>query len=174
MGTIFISGSYGVGKTTISHELSRIFDIPAFQASELITNYTGEQYGATKHVKNIQTNQDVLIYQVAKTRERFETFILAGHFAIFNKKNEIEKIPRYVFGELGITKIILLEAAADKIMLNMLKRDNRDYAEKELIDIARIEYECAVQISEQIGVPLYIHKMNYLTDVEDIQNYIKS
>lgn len=59
MGTIFVAGSYGVGKSTLCNALSNTLTIPAYSASDLISNVNGEQYGANKAVKNKDANQDI-------------------------------------------------------------------------------------------------------------------
>ena len=45
MGTIFIAGSYGVGKSTLCDNLSRVSGVPAYSAGDLISCINGEQYG---------------------------------------------------------------------------------------------------------------------------------
>ena len=66
MGTIFIAGSYGVGKSTLCEMLSSILRIPAYSAGDLISNVNGEIYGANKAVKNKDKNQDILAIEVKK------------------------------------------------------------------------------------------------------------
>lgn len=66
MGTIFVAGSYGVGKSTLCNVLSKALDIPTFSAGDLIGNINGEQYGANKAVKNKDVNQDILGIEVKK------------------------------------------------------------------------------------------------------------
>ena len=43
MGTIFIAGSYGVGKSTLCDNLSRVSGVPAYSAGDLISCINGEQ-----------------------------------------------------------------------------------------------------------------------------------
>lgn len=52
MGTIFIAGSYGVGKSTLCDNLSRVSGVPAYSAGDLISCINGEQYGANKVVQD--------------------------------------------------------------------------------------------------------------------------
>ena len=66
MGTIFISGAYGVGKSGLCGSLSSMLNIPAFSASDLISNVNGEKYGANKIVQNVEDNQNILIMAVYK------------------------------------------------------------------------------------------------------------
>ena len=58
VGTIFIAGSYGVGKSTLCDKLSKALGLPTYSAGDLISSINGEQYGANKAVQNKETNQD--------------------------------------------------------------------------------------------------------------------
>lgn len=93
MGTIFVAGSYSVGKSTLCNALSKVLTIPAYSAGDLISNVNGEQYGANKAVKNKDANQDILAIEVKKKLEQHTTILLAGHFCIFDKLNCVEKLP---------------------------------------------------------------------------------
>lgn len=60
VGTIFIAGSYGVGKSTLCDKLSKALGLPTYSAGDLISSINGEQYGANKAVQNKETNQDMV------------------------------------------------------------------------------------------------------------------
>lgn len=96
MGTIFVAGSYGVGKSTLCSALSNVLTIPAYSAGDLISNVNGEQYGANKAVKDKDANQDILTFEIEKKLEQYPTILLAGHFCIFDKLNCVEKLPHSV------------------------------------------------------------------------------
>lgn len=51
MGTIFIAGSYGVGKSTLCDSLSKKLDIPAFSSGDLITNVMEKSMGLINLLK---------------------------------------------------------------------------------------------------------------------------
>jgi len=42
MGTYFLAGIYGVGKSTIGEKLSTVLDIPFYSAGDLISQVNGE------------------------------------------------------------------------------------------------------------------------------------
>ena len=44
MGTIFVAGSYGVGKSTLCSALSNVLTIPAYSAGDLISNVYTQEY----------------------------------------------------------------------------------------------------------------------------------
>ena len=64
MGTFFVAGVYGVGKSTLCEQLSVDLNIPSFSAGDLISQVNGEQYGANKAVSDKSENQDILSVEV--------------------------------------------------------------------------------------------------------------
>lgn len=101
---IFVAGVYGVGKSTLCNKLSSATGIPAFSAGDLISYINGETYGRIKVVKDAKSNQNILISAVDATLEKCPHFLLAGHFCIVDKDNEVELLPEYVFSREHITK----------------------------------------------------------------------
>ena len=82
---LFVTGVYGVGKSTLCAELSRALSMPAFSAGDLISAVNGEQYGANKVVSDKNANQDILIEAVNRMTETQGPIILAGHFCILTR-----------------------------------------------------------------------------------------
>ena len=77
---IFIAGSYGVGKTTLCNQISKVMKIPSYSASDLISKQNNEQYGENKYVMDSKANQDILVNQVSKIQDN--VFIVNGHFCL--------------------------------------------------------------------------------------------
>lgn len=96
MGVIFVSGAYGVGKTTLCEMLSNKKGIPHYSASDIISQATSETYGSNKIVKNVKNNQDILIESVSSLLKKNNDILLSGHFCIFDKKSEVIKLPEFV------------------------------------------------------------------------------
>ena len=107
---IFVSGVYGVGKSTLCNVLGDSLNIPFFSSSDLISEKNGEEYGANKSVKNKESNQYLLIKALEEKMKCFPKILLAGHFCIFDGNNNIDLLPEFVYKELHLSKIILLEA----------------------------------------------------------------
>lgn len=128
--TIFIAGVYGTGKSTMCSALSKELHIPAFSASDLISSFNGEQYGANKTVSDKNNNQVLLSERVHQLSKEYGNIILAGHFCIFNTNNEVDILPESVYPTLNISQIILLESDVQKIVSNLRNRDGRIYSEK--------------------------------------------
>lgn len=63
MGTIFIAGSYGVGKSTLCDNLSKVSGVPAYSAGDLISCINGEQYA---QIKWFRTKKLIKIFLLSK------------------------------------------------------------------------------------------------------------
>ena len=85
MGTIFVAGAYGVGKSTLCEALSLALNVPAYSAGDLISQVNGEVYGVNKAVKDKINNQEILVNEVDRKLKKYPTILLAGHFCIFDK-----------------------------------------------------------------------------------------
>lgn len=66
MGTIFIAGVYGVGKSTLVQKIASRINIPCFSSSAMISAVNGEQYGKNKAVKDKYKNQEILVACVSE------------------------------------------------------------------------------------------------------------
>lgn len=173
-GVIFIAGTYGVGKSTLCDKLSEILNIPSFSSGDLISEINGETYGKNKVVEDKTANQNILISAVEKKLSLYSAFLLAGHFCIFNKDFGVEILPEFVYKEIPISKIILLEADVERIIKNIRFRDNKSYGLDDIKGLILTERKQAESISEQLNIPLYIHKMNFVqSDIDKISSIIQ-
>lgn len=169
-GVIFIAGAYGVGKSTLCNKLNNLLNIPAFSSGDLISKKNGEKYGTNKVVKDKDYSQQLLIDAVNKIIINSPKLILAGHFCIFNSTNGVEILPEFVYREIHLSKIILLEANADIIIDNLQHRDNKKYSLKEIKILSDTENLQAKKIAKELNIPLVPHKMKF--DESDVNKII--
>lgn len=173
-GVVFIAGMYGVGKSTLCNMLSNSLNIPAFSSGDLISEKNGEKYGANKTVKDKEYNQRLLVSAVEEKLIESPEMILAGHFCIFSSVNEVEILPEFVYKELHLSRIILLEADAAVIIDNLQNRDNKNYSLKDIKELLDAENLQAKKIATELNIPLITHKMNFdESDFEQIISVIK-
>ncbi len=168
--TIFIAGAYGTGKSTICDRLSMKMQVPFFSAGDLISDINGEQYGTNKAVINKNRNQILLAEKVKELNQDYNRIILAGHFCIFNKSNEVETLPDSVFYNLNIEHIILLEAGNDIIVEHLKRRDDKIYPLQSIQQLIMAERKQSLKIAKELKIPLSIYQMTFLD--EDAQNII--
>lgn len=161
VGTLFIAGSYGVGKSTLCHALSKALGVPAYSAGDLISGVNGELYGANKAVRDKYANQDILAAEVNKRLAKDPTILLAGHFCIFDKLNRVEVLPFGVFEKISLAKILLLEADPLDIITNLHNRDGRDYTEEQIGQLLEGERRAAEEVAKHCGCVLVSHLMRF-------------
>lgn len=161
MSTIFVAGSYGVGKSTLCENLSRKMAIPFYSAGDIISKVNGETYGANKVVSDKVANQDILSGEINKILKVSPHILLAGHFCIFNKLNQVEYLPAAVFSDLHIETILLLEADSERIVKNLGMRDGKEYATQEIQKLIAAENAYAQEISKKISCPLRVYHMQF-------------
>lgn len=169
MGTIFLAGIYGVGKSTLANKLSAYTGIASFSAGDLISKRNGEQYGSNKIVKDKDKNQDILADCVSEILLEAERVILAGHFCIVNKQGQVDILPDGVFDKLQIDKIILLEAPQEAIVAHLSGRDGKNYSPRLIQALLAEERNMAQKTAERLQCPLVLHKMKYSdSEVEEL------
>ena len=174
MGTIFVAGIYGVGKSTLCDTLSKELKIPAYSAGDLISSVNGERYGANKAVTDKISNQVILSMQVQKLLEVTPQILLAGHFCIFDKNNGVDYLPEIIFSDLNIERILLLEAPISTILRNLSLRDKKEYTQQQILSLHNAESQRAREISHNLGCELYLHRMRFDdTDVSKCLSYVK-
>lgn len=165
MGTIFLAGIYGVGKSTLADKLSMLTNVPNYSAGDLISAKNGEQYGANKVVTDKGKNQDCLAESVTDLLKLNQRIILAGHFCIVNSQNQVDVLPEDVYPKLDIEKIILLQAAPETISSHLSRRDGKLYSLDLLKALSAAEYQAAEKTALKLSCPLVVHKMEY-TDAD--------
>ena len=161
MGTIFVAGSYGVGKSTLCEKLSHKMAIPFYSAGDIKSKVNGETYGANKVVSDKAVNQDILSNEIKKILKIYPNILLAGHFCIFNKSNQVEYLPATVFSNLYIETILLLEADPERIVRNLSTRDGKEYTVQEIQELIAAENAYAHKIAEGNSCPLLVYDMKF-------------
>lgn len=174
MGTIFVAGAYGVGKSTLCSKLSTALKIPDFSAGDLISAVNGETYEANKAVRDKDANQNILASQVTQLLKLTPSIILAGHFCIFDINGNVDTLPSSVFYGLEIETILLLEASSSQIIKNLWMRDKKGYSESQILLLQKAEHEKAHEIAANINCNLYVHHMLFdETDITRCISYIE-
>ena len=105
--------------------------------------------------------------------QKDKTFILAGHFCIFDKSFNVARLPESVFSLMPIAKVVLLESDVTKVCENLRYRDSRCYPLDALKSLKQCEKMQCEKITKQLGLPLYIHQMLFDdSDVQQVREYI--
>lgn len=164
---VFVSGVYGVGKSTLCERLSKKCGISFYSAGDLISDLNGEKYGANKIVRDKDLNQYILVNRILEILENEKMLLLAGHFCILGKNGQVERLPSDTYGKLQLSSIILLESEPDIIAQNLSRRDGKKYSLKQIEEFLWTERDCAISTAELLHIPLNIHKVDFsLNDLE--------
>lgn len=158
---IFVSGVYGVGKSTLCMNIAARLHLPYYSAGDLISEINGETYGRNKVVKDKNANQDILINRIEDKLEEYDSLLLAGHFSILGKNGDAELLPIEKYDDMHISSIILLESELNQIIDNLKGRDGKTYSKSQVEKIMSKERDMADAVSKRLGVPLLIHRMNF-------------
>lgn len=162
MGSVvFVSGVYGVGKSTLCERLSKRCRINYYSAGDVISNVNGEKYGSNKTVKDKELNQYILVEKITEKLESERIILLAGHFCILGNDGEVEQLPLHIYSKLQLSSIILLESEPDIIIQNLNRRDGKEYSVKQIETFLCTERNCAMHTAESLNIPLRIHKMEF-------------
>lgn len=170
-GVFFLTGIYGVGKSTLAAKLSKKTNLNEYSASELIIKRNNEKYDQNKSVQNSINNQILLIEETNKLLEKNERIIISGHFCIFDKNLSVNILPTIFFDTVNIRQIILLKANTIRILANLKQRDNKNYTESTIKTLQDEEIKQATIVSLKKQIPFVIYDMLY--NEEDVNNVIK-
>ena len=92
MGTIFIAGVYGVGKSTLVQKLASRINTPCFSSSTIISAVNGEQYGRNKAVKDKYKNQEILVARVSELLKELEQ--IYGEHPFLRQNVKYSSVPK--------------------------------------------------------------------------------
>tara|TARA_R110002012_G_scaffold292278_1_gene487416 strand:+ start:1271 stop:1795 length:525 start_codon:yes stop_codon:yes gene_type:complete len=151
---IFVGGIHAVGKGTICKELAQKFNFQHLSASQVLKwNEMSEL--KNKKVQNLFTTQDRLLTNLNRIIEPNKTYLLDGHFTLFNLSGEPEKIDESTFIGIRPESIFLLTCAPKIIYERLKQRDNSMYELSVLEKMQQMEVEHANYIARKLEIPLF-------------------
>jgi len=168
---IFVGGIHGVGKTWVCQRLESTMSISHFTDSQLIRKLKDEKPNNTdKSVKNINSNQDILLNAIEKYIHPDRLTLLDGHFCLLNSDHEVERIPMETFKRIAPCTIIVLFDTIKNISKRISGRDGISYDYDFLSYFQDKEIKYANKIAEHSGVP-YL-KFDVAEGVDSMVNFI--
>lgn len=162
---IFLGGIHGVGKTYLCQKLKDIRNLNSYSASNLIGDLKREWFTSNKKIIEIDQNQNFLIEAVKQLQEN-RTYLLDGHFCLLDKEGIVTKIPINTFKILAPKSIIIVVNSVEQIAKYLMNRDKSSYDLKFLENFQKRELEYAIEISQLLNIPFFIHSAtNELSDL---------
>jgi adenylate kinase len=161
---IFIGGVHGVGKGHICQIIKSKVDIIHLTASEVL-KWKDISDLDNKFVQDIKETQDLLIVNLKKIVEKDKQYLLDGHYCLFNKNRESERVPFKTFEDLNLSKIIIVFEDAKTIKQRLELRDGKIYNLDQITQFQNMEMNYAKEISQKLNLPLMkIQSSNYIKE----------
>lgn len=164
---IFITGVYGVGKSTLCRELSKRFRFEYLKSSYLIYEYLKKQPPKDKRISDIGGNQNALIKALRDHVSMESDQILEGHTCLLNEQNVVKRIPEEVFDQLDLSGIILVTRDIFAVSNDLCSRDGIRYNVEVLEKMQQEETVYTQILSQRLDIPLL--RIQYKT-VENVEN----
>ena len=154
---IFIGGIHGVGKSYFCGQVIEQLDLDYYSASELISARKNVVFLKDKLIPDIDDNQAYLLDAVEELNSQGKSYLLDGHFCLYNKNREISRITIDTFVFLKPKAIILITELPSVIVSRLNERDNIKYIEKDINDFQEAETIYAREIAKLLNIPLCIY-----------------
>jgi adenylate kinase len=157
MGTIFVGGVHGVGKTDVCTRVSNQLTLSHFTASAMIKALDSSAVKQhTKSVDSVPKNQDLLVQAVAQFYSSGTSrLILDGHFAVPNIVSQFEIVSADIFKQLQLDGVAVCFDDASQIHARRISRDKSSVGIQEIEGIQRIELEHGKFVAKSLGIPFF-------------------
>ena len=152
----FVGGIHGVGKSTICKSICEKFNINYLSASEVLKWSKLNTDINNKKVDDISFTQYLLINGLNDKVNKNAHYILDGHYCLFNKEGNVERIPFDTFQKINPASLHVITGNIDEIKKHLEERDQRPYSYKLLEEMQDAEIEYANEISQRVKKPLVI------------------
>lgn len=163
---VFIGGIHGVGKSTICKKICVETNLIHITASDVL-KWDELSKPDNKKAINIKDTQERLIGGLNRIIDN-RTYLLDGHFCLFNAKGEVERIPKETFEKINPMLVAIVIDDVEQIQERINKKDNRLYDIETLEKMQITEIEYSKYIALVLNVPLIeIKNGNY----QPLKNY---
>lgn len=147
----FIGGIHGVGKGTLCRQIQKETNLIHLTASELI-KWSEISDVDNKKVNDFELSQKRLINGLKQVIKSTNEYILDGHFCLFNRDGNPEKIAESTFRIINPKSISIVTETPQKICERLMNRDGKSYDVDILDKMQNMEIEYAKYLSRCLGV----------------------
>jgi adenylate kinase len=152
---IFLGGVHGVGKSTLCKNVFSPMGYACATASSII-KAAGGSVVTDKTVKNVDSNQDLLLRSLPLVLKQYARFVLDGHFTLVDAKGHIEPIPIDVFRRINPNALVLLIGNPTEIARRLSARDDKKWSQSFIAEFQNTEIHHAEEIANALDVPLHL------------------
>jgi len=170
---ILVGGIHGVGKSTLISKVCAELRLPHLVASKVIHQFKIENRiehkDTGKRTNNIDANQDVLISALNNAAIESPTYILDGHFTLFDSHGAIQTVPTSTFMAIKPIGLFVIIDDPESIQSRLLLRDEKAYCSTQLEEMQLAEVNHAANVARDLGIKL--HKISSVSE-EPIREFI--
>lgn len=156
--TIFVGGIHGVGKSTLCSLFveSRGGEWIHLSAGELIRKESDLLNADCNSWVNVEHNQQLLLRALRTNPFSHRRVMLDGHFVLRNQDGALTPVSEYVFKELKLTGVILVEANPDLIVSRLQERSGLTYSIDDVAVFLKMEKTQAEKICSSLHLPFQV------------------
>lgn len=166
---IFICGVHGVGKGTLSRELSSILGVRAYSASDIIKS-NSSYIENSKLVSSSNSNQLALIKGLQTIPD--DKLLLDGHFCLLSNNSDVLDIEYEVFDAIAPQLVIYVYTDAQEISRRLLERDGIAPNVSIISKLQDREKLRAVQFSKERGIVCVSYSSGH--PIENVMKFIRN
>lgn len=164
---LFIGGIHGVGKGSFCNKLVETYLCEYISASGLL-----KWNKKSKRVQDVNQNQKILAELLAKNTSEDSSYIIDGHFALWDENNHCKVVPLETFTQLGLDGIVLITCSADIVRERLSKRDRISYDINQILDLQNSEILQAEYVARSLDIPLFIFDSTEFIDYKVVLTQI--
>lgn len=156
---VFVGGIHGVGKTTVCRTSCVELGLNYLSAGELIKQNkirrAQQDLDDGKRVANIDGNQDALTIELDSVIAAGQSYLLDGHFTLFDSRGQVDRIPLETFQKIHPKAVIVLTDAPEEISRRLFERDKTRYPTTLLARMQHEELRHASLVAETLGIRIH-------------------
>ncbi len=168
---IFVGGIHGVGKSTICRNVCVDNTFTHLTASELIKSESHNKSllnnPSSKKVSALKDNQKCLTLALEKKTSQGGSFLLDGHFVLFDTDGKIQKIPLATFKKIMPEELVVITGDPKIIQDRLYGRDKQKYELRALREMQKKEVAHAIRIGAKLNI-----KVKQL-EMDDTKGFLK-
>lgn len=165
---IFVGGIHGAGKSTLCIPEAQILGREYLSASEVLRWNEISNSIENKNVENVSFTQDRLVAGLKNIIKENKTYILDGHFCLFDACGTVARIPESTFVQMNPTAFLVIVNDPKVIAARLQQRDNRKYIDSHLAEKQQEEIEYAKILAAKLDIPIYILPANNKSEIHEI------
>lgn len=166
---IFVGGIHGVGKGTICNKICDQTNFSHLSSSDVLRwNEISEKNN--KRVVSIANSQKRLIEGLEELRQTHKSYLLDGHFCLFNEHGDIKTVSQNTFDLINPEAIVVVTDSINIILSRLNQRDGRNYNTLVLEEMQEMELIQGRSIALTLGIPFLEIKNGKYQSLLDLLN----